>query len=142
MMVPKPKPVKEEKSKKKRSVSERKQLVKQLDDLVSLIVRKRDGGCVTPGNCYGPLTCSHYYDRTNWGIRWDLRNCNAQCSAHNNAHNYHTYAYSKFMEEKYGAAIFRILLNKETRYRADGKWTIYDLRCLLEGLTQQYEAMK
>lgn len=141
-MVAKPKPIKDTKSKRKRPVSERKQLVKKLDDIVSLIVRKRDGGCVTPGNCYGPLTCSHFYDRTNWGIRWSLINTNAQCSAHNNSHNYHTYAYAEYMRKHYGSAIFGMLLDEEAKYRARGKWQLWELRELLDALTKQYEEMK
>jgi hypothetical protein len=141
-MVAKPKPKKTIKSKKKKSPSERKKLVYALDTIVSLIVRKRDGECVTKSNCYGSLTCSHYFDRTNWGIRWDLRNCNAQCSSHNNSHNYHTYAYSEYMKKRYGNAIFGMLLAEETKYRKNGKWTTPELRDLLVKLTKEWEKMQ
>jgi hypothetical protein len=140
-MIPKPKPTKQPKGKKKRPPSERKILVKQLDDLVSLIVRKRDGQCVTPGNCYGFLTCSHYYKRENWGLRWNLENCNCQCSAHNRAHNYHEYAYSEYMCKHYGRDVFSELLAYERAYRAGPKWTIPQMIDLLAELKEVYDGL-
>jgi hypothetical protein len=140
-MPPKPKPSKRVKPKKKRPASERKVLVKTLDDLVSLIVRKRDGKCVTPGNCHGFLTASHYYKRENWGIRWNLINVNCQCASMNGAHRFNEFRYSQFMQEKYGAAVFGMLLDEEAKYRAGEKWTVPQLRELLETMKIKYERM-
>jgi hypothetical protein len=140
-MPPKLKPTRRPKCKKKRPPSERKLLVKQLDDLVSLIVRKRDGACVTPGHCGGNLTCSHYYKRENTGIRWDLENCNCQCAWMNNAHRFNEFVYSEYMRKHYGPAVFDRLLEKEARYRAGPKWTVPQLRDLLAELKEVYDGL-
>jgi hypothetical protein len=46
------------------------------------------------------------------------------------------------MKERYGNAIFGILLTKEAKYRAGSKWSIVELRELLAKLKEQYEEMK
>ena len=142
-MVAKPKPVKAKKIKKKKSPSERKKLVKQLDDIVSLIVRKRDAKCVTPGNCHGFLTASHYYKRENWGIRWSLVNVNAQCSSMNFSHSrFSEIPYAQYMRKRYGDAVFSMLLREEEEYRArDTKWTVPELREKFAEFTRIYEEM-
>ncbi len=142
-----PKPVKEKKAKRPPMRTRKKNLIDDLDDLVSLIVRYRDGECVTlSGACYGPLTCSHYYDRSNWGIRWDLMNCNAQCSGHNRAHNDHQYAYGAYMTTRYGEGFAGRLMAQEMAYRAGSKagckYTEVELQEKLDELTAYFDALK
>lgn len=55
-----------------------KGMVEELDRLSSLIVRKRDGVCITCGSSH-ELTASHFYRRTYLIIRFDLRNLACQC---------------------------------------------------------------
>lgn len=81
----------------------RKWLVAELDRLTSLIVRRRDGRCVTCGGAQG-LQCSHFYSRRHLNIRFDLRNCNAMCSACNRRHNRNRRPYERYMRKTYGAA--------------------------------------
>lgn len=100
-MPPHPKPSRRKSKGKKKSVSQRKILETLLDRLVSQIVILRDGGCVTPGKCSGRLTCSHYYGRTKKRVRWDLRNCNCQCSKHNLRHNNFQSYYGEYMLTRY-----------------------------------------
>src|SRR5215213_4059035 len=78
-------------------------LIGELDRLTSLIARRRDGRCVTCGGAQG-LQCSHFYSRRHLSIRFDLRNCNAMCSACNRRHNRNRRPYERYMRKKYGAA--------------------------------------
>lgn len=64
----------------------RKWLIAELDRHTSIIVRRRDRMCVTCGSVQA-LQCSHFYSRRYLSIRFDLRNCNAMCSACNRRHN-------------------------------------------------------
>jgi hypothetical protein len=82
----------------------RKWLVAELDRYTSLIVRRRDGRCVTCGSAQG-LQCSHFYSRRYLSIRFDLRNCNAMCSACNRRHNRDRKPYERYMLKKYGPAV-------------------------------------
>src|SRR5688572_6840143 len=121
-MKPMPKPVKEKKAKTIPARTRKKLLIKALDDTVSLIVRYRDGGCVTPNaHCYGHLTASHYFKRENWGIRWSLVNVNCQCQGHNNSHNNHDFPYGNWMRLQYGEDVGGKLLAEEAAYRAGSK---------------------
>jgi hypothetical protein len=82
----------------------RKWLVAELDRHTSLIVRRRDGRCVTCGSAQG-LQCSHFYSRKYLSIRFDLRNCNAMCSACNRTHNRDRRPYERYMRKTYGAGV-------------------------------------
>jgi Bacteriophage Lambda NinG protein len=102
-LYPKPKPIKQKGKPKRRGPSERQYLENQLDSLVSRYVIMRDRGCVTPSRgCYGDLTCSHFYARGKKRVRYDLINCNCQCSKHNNRHNRFQSYYADYMLCHYG----------------------------------------
>jgi hypothetical protein len=79
-----------------------KWLIAELDRYISLIVRRRDGRCVTCGSVQG-LQCSHFYSRRYLAIRFDLRNCNAMCASCNRRHNRDRNPYEKYMRKTYGA---------------------------------------
>jgi 5-methylcytosine-specific restriction endonuclease McrA len=82
----------------------RKWLVAELDRYTSLIVRRRDGGCVTCGSVQG-LQCSHFYSRRYLAVRFNLRNCNAMCSPCNRRHNRDRRPYERYMRKTYGPAV-------------------------------------
>jgi hypothetical protein len=82
----------------------RKWLVAELDRLTSLIVRRRDGRCVTCGSAQG-LQCSHFYSRRYLAIRFNLVNCNAMCSACNRRHNRDRKPYERYMRKAYGSGV-------------------------------------
>lgn len=82
----------------------RKWLIAELDRLTSIIVRKRDGRCVTCGSVQG-LQCSHFYSRRYLAIRFDLRNCNAMCAGCNRRHNRDRKLYERYMLEAYGPGV-------------------------------------
>jgi hypothetical protein len=105
----------------------------ELDRLTSLIVRRRDVRCVTCGGAQG-LQCSHFYSRRYLNIRFDLRNCNAMCSACNRKHNHDRRPYERYMRKTYGPTVIteldrlRLSLEKVTDEE-------------LDKLLQSYEAM-
>src|SRR5918998_1349945 len=82
----------------------RKWLIAELDKLTSLIVRRRDGRCVTCGSVQS-LQCSHFYSRRHLSIRFDLRNCNAMCAGCNRRHNRDRRPYEKYMAKAYGPEV-------------------------------------
>lgn len=82
----------------------RRWLIAELDKYTSLIVRRRDRRCVTCGTPQG-LQCSHFYSRRHLAVRFDLRNCNAMCSACNRRHNRDRRPYERYMRKTYGPAV-------------------------------------
>jgi hypothetical protein len=89
------------KAKPYRSIETRKGIKDALDVVTSLLVRARDGRCVTCGTTEN-LECSHYFKRRFLATRWDLRNCNAQCSTENQEHNVNPFRYRAYMVERIG----------------------------------------
>ena len=112
---------------------ERKKLIKVCDDLVSLIVRARDKYCVTCGT-RERLTCSHLIKRGRAATRFDLVNCNCQCSACNQRHNYYPEHYTNWFLYVYGTEKYRELIKSAGEVK---KWTLSDLRELKETLTAE-----
>lgn len=141
-MGPKPKPVKQDKPKRKRSRSERAILEDELDELVRQIVYRRDGGCVTPGGCGGKhaMTVSHYHKRGKMRLRWDLRNCNCQCSTHNGRHNDWPMYYENYMHKRWGSEVVAELAELATIDL--WKWTVLELREMRDNLQAELERMK
>ena len=135
-MTAKPKPVKQPK-KKRKVASERHQLEKRLDDLVSAIVILRDGKCVTCGTLDG-LTCSHFVKREKKVVRWSLENCNAMCASCNLRHNYYPGAYAMYIEGHYGLEVMHQLYIAETINAY--KWSIPDLLNRVIMLTNEFRA--
>lgn len=89
------------KAKPYRSLKTRRGVKDELDRVTSLLVRARDGCCVTCGTTED-LQCSHYLKRTFLATRWNLTNCNAQCGTHNELHNRVPWPYRKYMVSMIG----------------------------------------
>ena len=87
-----------------REEGSRKWLIAELDKYTSIIVRQRDKRCVTCGSVQS-LQCSHFYSRRYLPTRFDLRNCNAMCSACNRRHNRDRRPYERYMRKRYGLAV-------------------------------------
>jgi hypothetical protein len=87
-----------------REEGSRKWLIAELDKYTSIIVRRRDGRCVTCGSAQG-LQCSHFYSRRYFSTRFDLRNCNAMCAGCNRRHNRDRRPYERYMRKVYGPAV-------------------------------------
>ena len=132
-----PKPV-TTKRKKKQSKSERKILEARLDSLVSAIVIMRDKKCVTCGTSDG-LTCSHFVQRRKMKLRWDLTNCNCQCSVCNGKHNRYPESYTAWMLRRYGQETVLGLL--EAGQINAWKWSVLELRGFDAWLTVEYNRL-
>ena len=120
--------------------TERQKLVKKLDDIVSKIVRKRDGICICCGTDK-KLTCSHYWNRDKKGTRWDLDNCDSACWP---CHKYRLEGrkngwYKDFMLEKLGQEKYDLL---EYRANTTTKYTVIDLDIMYRQFVEQYKLMQ
>jgi hypothetical protein len=111
----------------------RKWLMAELDKYTSILVRRRDGKCVTCGSVQS-LQCSHFYSRRHLPTRFDLRNCNAMCASCNRRHNRDRRPYERYMRKTYGPAVIAELDGLRLSLE---KVTDEELREML----QQYKAM-
>ena len=119
-IISKPKP-------KRRKMTERKKLVKRLDEVTREIVLKRDFACVTCGKTTN-LQCGHLITRSRYGVRWDLQNCNAQCAGCNLRHEYQPEIYTRWFLKVFGEVAYQDLCN---RAETQGKFTIDELESIL-----------
>lgn len=124
-VISKPKP-------KRRKTTERKKLIKQLDDLTREIVLLRDGRCVTCGKVDN-LQCGHLITRARYGVRWDLKNCNVQCAGCNLRHEFHPEIYTRWFLLKHGQTEYESLCH---RSETQGKYSIAELEEILFQLTE------
>ena len=116
--------------------STRKKLIQKLDTIVSLIVRARDGHCVTPTDkCTKVLQCSHLIKRGKLPTRFDLANCNCQCSYHNYLHNNYPEIYTEWWLNRYGQEAYNELIKTSQQL---WKPSIAELESLLEHLNKIY----
>jgi hypothetical protein len=88
-----------------------KGLVKALDNIVSLIVRKRDKRCVTCGSTER-LQNGHLITRSKFKIRWNLINCNCQCASCNYTHEFNPHIYTSWFISRYGLETYRQLIRE------------------------------
>ena len=130
----KPKPVKQAKRAKPRKTSERKKLIKQLDQAIREIVFKDDPHyCVTCGKTER-LQLGHLITRARYGVRWDLMNCHIQCAGCNFRHEFQPEIYTQWFICEYGAEKYIELCK---RAETQGKYTIDELETMLMELTEQ-----
>ena len=120
------------------SSKERKKLIKQCDDLTSLIVRNRDKRCVCCGTTE-QLTDGHLITRTCAIIRWDLTNNNCQCKRCNCLHEYRPERYTNWWINHYGKESYDELVEKS---RQTKHWSVLELRELKENLQGHLEETK
>jgi hypothetical protein len=90
-----------------------KQLVKKLDTVFSLFIRNRDDyKCCVCGATKetAVIQCGHLITRSNFATRWDEKNCYAQCSGCNMAHEYHPEMMTHFFVNKFGVEEYNKLV--------------------------------
>lgn len=109
---------------------QRKKLIKKCDELVSLIVRKRDGKCVVCGSTQN-LTCGHLITRNCKIIRWELTNNNCQCRSCNFTHEFRPERYTSWWVNKYGLDAYNELVRLSNQTK---KWTVFELEDLKKNL--------
>ena len=114
------------------SKSERKRLIKLLDDEVRRILRERDKLCCSCGKPINEKSqVSHYVTRRVYALRWDLKNVHMSCPGCNLRHAYDPIPYTRFMIDKYGKGILDYLFLKKNELKT---MTTPKLRELLEEL--------
>lgn len=134
-MLPKPKPIRALKPKKRKKVNSRTLLERRLDSLVREIVLDRDGLCVCPAPKKGhgnALQCGHLISRAKKRVKWDLFNCNVQCNSCNFIHEHHPHFYTQWFLREFGSEQYtRVCKDSEEM----GKGSVEELESLLSELT-------
>lgn len=115
----------------------RKLLVKNLDTIVSLIVRNRDKVCVQCGTEINQ-TCGHVIGRQNYSLRWSLDNCFCQCKGHNLQHKWYPHIYFNWYIQKFGLSKWNELIEKS---EVKIKYTDDDLKQMFDNLNKIYEEL-
>ncbi len=116
---------------------ERKKLIKKCDELVSLIVRKRDKRCVCCGSTKR-LQCGHLIKRGKAATRFNLINNNAQCSSCNFRHNQYPEHYTSWFVQRYGTTVYRRLIELSLKVK---KWELEELTVLKKYLEHEFEKL-
>lgn len=140
-ITPKPKPVKEKKSKRKLTMN-RKTLEGQLKAMVYQIIMWRDGqDCVQKGmgECKNGLSWGHYVaqGQSAW-LRYDLGNVHVQCGSHNLRDYNNDKSYSLWFNRKFGLDCSEAL-DRERAEHSRQDHPIYELREMLEHYDQLYQ---
>ena len=93
-----------------------KTLIKELDRVFSLFIRKRDHNiCITCGKkmTLNQSQCGHYVSRKWLSLRWDEKNCNCQCVSCNVFKHGNMDEYALALKKKYGSRILEELNKKK-----------------------------
>lgn len=120
--------------KRVKKISNRKNIISDLDKIVSLIVRNRDGKCVQC-NKETNLTCGHVITRKIYSTRWDLGNCFCQCSGCNLKHKFEPQHYFLWFIKTQGLNALIDLYSKSKKYH---KFSDKELEELKEVLMNKY----
>ena len=122
--------------------NDRSSLETHLDIVFSLYVRLRDamdGGrcrCISCGRIFpfAQIQCGHYHSRHNRSVRWDGRNCNAECFSCNCNDPDHLAGYKDHLVAKIGKQQFDELNVVAHQSR---KWSGDELRQMLRYYTAE-----
>lgn len=153
-------------TKKRRPVSRQKALVRNMDQMASMYVRIRDNWtCVScgkrqiPTKCKNPtgilkyvfnghypvnkvLTCSHYWGRSNKGLRWDLRLLDSLCLVchqlieNNKTRDVRGFNYEQYMRVKLGDDTYD-MIDRFDDMKKSVKYSLFELEALHRDLFNQ-----
>ena len=107
-------------------------LIRKLDDLFSIFIRKRDKGkCFTCSTQkpYKEMHAGHYKKRQHMGVRFNEKNVNCQCRGCNNFQGGRMDVYAIRLEAKYG---YGILQELEELKKKDKKYKTSELEQLIK----------
>lgn len=122
----------------KKKKPSRKSLVKKLDTVVSLYIRKRDGACVICG-AVEQLTNGHLFSRAAYSTRWLELNCHGSCWGCNYRHEFDFYPYQNWFVKKYGQEVYDDL---HRQYRTTKKWHNSDLEALIIEYSEKLKSLE
>lgn len=109
-------------------------LVKELDRVFSIFIRKRSilfsqedyALCFTCGltDYWKNMECGHWQKRGNFAIRWDERNCAAQCKSCNRMEDGRYAEFEQEIRSQYGdeAVTDLLRLKNDTSFKLDRMW--------------------
>jgi len=124
----------------------RKTLVKKLDTIFSVYIRKREAKnniaeCFTCGkqDHYKKLQNGHFQSRKHYSTRWDDINCQVQCAGCNVFRYGEQYKFSLNLDEKYGSGTAEALHIKSKQIL---KITDFELIELINKYTDLVNSMK
>jgi len=123
-------------------------LKNKLDRIFSKYIRLRDRigktDCIKCISC-GKLVhwqesdCGHYINRAKMNLRYNEKNCHAQCRKCNRFEEGNMSGYSLGLIRKYGANIIEILESSKNQHH---KYTRFDYEALIEHYTREVERLK
>ena len=123
---------------------EKQRLIKKLDKVFSLYIRKRDVSsnglyfmCCSCGQVknYEQMDAGHYINRRSMPVRWREDNVHGQCRHCNRFSEGNSAGYTLFMIRKYGADRIELLdaLSRET-----ANWSESDLELMIKDYQKRY----
>nr|DAT46555.1 MAG TPA: NinG recombination protein [Caudoviricetes sp.] len=120
-------------------------LIKKLDRVFSQYIRLRDShnGVFTCCSCgqlkpYEQADCGHFINRRWMALRYDERNCHAQCRSCNRFDEGNQVGYTRFMLKKYGEDTVDLLESMKIPY----KWTDGELELLIKEYKAKVKELK
>jgi len=126
-------------AKKKREAKKesKSRLIKDLDKVFSIFIRKRGKGkCISceAKSEWKNMQCGHYIRRSVMNTRWDEDNCHSQCMPCNVFKSGNYPAYTLALMGKYGAEIIEELNERSQQVR---KWEKDELKEMIK----KYESL-
>lgn len=125
----------------------RQKLIERLDAVFSMYVRLRD--CNEHGifrciSCYRDFPfdeadCGHYIPRQHMSLRFDERNCNAQCRGCNQYAAGNLENYRLGLVAKYGESV---VLSLESKKHEVNKLSEYELRDMISHYRKEVKRLK
>lgn len=118
-------------------------IIKKIDKVFSQYIRKRDRfTCCTCGLVGMNLNmdCGHFVDKSVCGLdlRWDEKNCHAQCRNCNRFLNGNKDKYKEFMIKKYGEDILEYFNQRYIAYTFDYEAKLKEVEGLLDQIQQTH----
>lgn len=117
--------------KRRRLVTPRDKIVKQLDDIVRTKTLARDGyRCVLCGRT-DHLQCGHLFSRVSYTTRWDARNVFCQCEGCNMRHENNPHIFTLWFIKQFGTRVYEALM---VRAKRASRLTTPELEALRDAL--------
>lgn len=121
-------------------------LIRTLDTVFSQFTRLRDtisgtGRCISCQKVitYDTCDCGHYINRKHMSLRFDEKNCNAQCRSCNRFDEGNIQGYRKGLIEKYGEKEVELLEIKKYNVSNLG---IFELETLIKEYKKKVKELK
>jgi len=126
-----PKDAKDRKSSRKRPTARerKKQLIRRADNVFGTWIKNRDNWTciVCGGGREKVIQCGHLIRRGKQSVRYDERNCCAQCASCNIKHNHYSEYYTSAYIKKFGVEAYQSLVEKSKEIKKWGAWELEEI---------------